>query len=154
MPSFFLLHHPVCSVCFYSQVKRSFLPLLLNSFCVSFSIVYQMLFDYFLSFSHINHLLICDRVLQNLWFVFCFVLGCEHVKISQTTWRGHTVSVMNDGATIWKSLHINNLAPKLLVGWLFLNIIIFVYCSWKHCLGNITWFSFHAWNMIGNHEKT
>ena len=137
MPSFFLLHHPVCSVCFYSQVKRSLLPLLLNSFCVSFSIVYQMLFDYFLSFSHINHLLICDRVLQNLRFLFCFFLCCERDKISQSNARGLMVTVTNNGATLYKSLHFDNLAAKLLVGWLFLNIIIFEYCCSQYCLGNI-----------------
>ena len=111
------------------QVKLSLLPISLNSFYISFSIVSQMLFDYLLSFSQANHLLICNRVLQNLIFVFCFFLYCEQDKILQSTGRGHTINLMNNGATIWKSLHIDNLVANLLVGWLFLNIIIFAYCS-------------------------
>ena len=132
MPSYFLLHYRVRSICFYSHVKLSLLPLLLNSFYVSFSIVYQMLFDYLLSFSRVNHLLKYDRLWQNLWFMFCFFL-CEQVKILHSNGRGHTVSLMNNGATIWKFLHIDNLVAKWPVSWvscLFLNIIIFVFCSW------------------------
>ncbi|KAM3232035.1 hypothetical protein P3L10_017394 [Capsicum annuum] len=36
-------------------------------------------------------------------------------KILQTTGRGHSVTVTNDGATILKSLHIDNPAAKVLV---------------------------------------
>ena len=82
------------------QVKLSLLPISLNSFYVSFSIVSQMLFDYLLSFSQANHLLICNRVLQNLIFVFCFFLYCEQDKILQSTGRGHMVNVMKNGAAI------------------------------------------------------
>ncbi|KAL6295494.1 hypothetical protein ACE6H2_003636 [Prunus campanulata] len=38
-------------------------------------------------------------------------------KILQSTGRGHTVTVTNDGATILKSLHIDNAAAKVLVGY-------------------------------------
>ncbi|KAL6524898.1 T-complex protein 1 subunit beta [Orobanche minor] len=37
-------------------------------------------------------------------------------KILQSTGRGHSVTVTNDGATILKSLHIDNAAAKVLVG--------------------------------------
>jgi hypothetical protein len=37
-------------------------------------------------------------------------------KILQSTGRGHEVTVTNDGATILKSLHIDNPAAKILVG--------------------------------------
>ncbi|KAG2242656.1 hypothetical protein Bca52824_095506 [Brassica carinata] len=37
-------------------------------------------------------------------------------KILQSTGRGHSVTVTNDGATILKSLHIDNPAAKVLVG--------------------------------------
>ena len=80
MPSYFLLHYRVRSICFYSHVKLSLLPLLLNSFYVSFSIVYQMLFDYLLSFSRVNHLLRCDRLLQNLRFCFVSSLGVSGIR--------------------------------------------------------------------------
>ncbi|KAM3374173.1 hypothetical protein P3S68_012887 [Capsicum galapagoense] len=36
-------------------------------------------------------------------------------KILQSTGRGHSVTVTNDGATILKSLHIDNPAAKVLV---------------------------------------
>ena len=142
MASFFLLYHPFCSIRFYSEVKLSLLPISLNSFCVSFSIVSQLLNAYLLSFSQANHILWCDRVLQNLRFLFCFFLCCERDKISQSNARGLMVTVMNNGVTLYKSLHFDNLAAKLLVGWLFLNIIIFEYCCSQYCLGNIAWLLF------------
>ena len=37
-------------------------------------------------------------------------------KILQSTGRGNSVTVTNDGATILKSLHIDNPAAKVLVG--------------------------------------
>jgi T-complex protein 1 subunit beta len=37
-------------------------------------------------------------------------------KILQSTGRGHGVTVTNDGATILKSLHVDNPAAKVLVG--------------------------------------
>jgi hypothetical protein len=37
-------------------------------------------------------------------------------KILQSTGRGHNVTVTNDGATILKSLHVDNPAAKVLVG--------------------------------------
>ena len=37
-------------------------------------------------------------------------------KILQSTGRGHSVTVTNDGATILKSLHVDNPAAKVLVG--------------------------------------
>nr|GEW74023.1 T-complex protein 1 subunit beta [Tanacetum cinerariifolium] len=37
-------------------------------------------------------------------------------KILQSTGRGHSVTVTNDGATILKSLHIDNPAAKVLIG--------------------------------------
>ncbi|RAL40657.1 hypothetical protein DM860_006727 [Cuscuta australis] len=37
-------------------------------------------------------------------------------KILQSTGRGHSVTVTNDGATILKSIHIDNPAAKVLVG--------------------------------------
>jgi chaperonin GroEL (HSP60 family) len=40
-------------------------------------------------------------------------------KILQSTGRGRNVTVTNDGATILKSLHIDNPAAKVLVGILF-----------------------------------
>ncbi|KAK6115099.1 hypothetical protein DH2020_007368 [Rehmannia glutinosa] len=39
----------------------------------------------------------------------------EHDKILQSTGRGHSVTVTNDGATILKSLHIDNAAAKVLL---------------------------------------
>ena len=37
-------------------------------------------------------------------------------KNLQSTGRGHSVTITNDGATILKSLHIDNPAAKLMVG--------------------------------------
>lgn len=37
-------------------------------------------------------------------------------KILQSTGRGHNITVTNDGATILKSLHVDNPAAKVLVG--------------------------------------
>lgn len=37
-------------------------------------------------------------------------------KILQSTGRGHSITVTNDGATILKSLHVDNPAAKVLVG--------------------------------------
>jgi hypothetical protein len=37
-------------------------------------------------------------------------------KILQSTGRGQNVTVTNDGATILESLHIDNPAPKVLIG--------------------------------------
>ena len=37
-------------------------------------------------------------------------------KILQSTGRGRSVTVTNDGATILKSLHVDNPAAKVLVG--------------------------------------
>lgn len=45
-------------------------------------------------------------------------------KILQSTGRGREVNVTNDGATILKSLHIDNPAAKVLVG-----ILIISFCS-------------------------
>lgn len=47
-------------------------------------------------------------------------------KILQSTGRGREVTVTNDGATILKSLHIDNPAAKVLVGIL---IIFYFYFS-------------------------
>jgi hypothetical protein len=66
-------------------------------------------------------------------FVFCYQgLTNSHIsddklqdKILQSTGRGREVTVTNDGATILKSLHIDNPAAKVLVGIL----IIFYYCG-------------------------
>jgi len=44
-----------------------------------------------------------------LWF-------CFQDKILQSTGRGHNITVTNDGATILKSLHVDNPAAKVLVG--------------------------------------
>lgn len=50
-------------------------------------------------------------------------------KILQSTGRGHVVTVTNDGATILKSLHIDNAAAKVLVGILIIAFYISEY-SW------------------------
>ena len=42
----------------------------------------------------------------------------------QSTGRGHEVTVTNDGATILKSLHIDNAAAKVLVGILKISFCI------------------------------
>jgi chaperonin GroEL (HSP60 family) len=48
------------------------------------------------------------------------MIGCGLLvlqdKILQSTGRGHNVTVTNDGATILKSLHVDNPAAKVLVG--------------------------------------
>lgn len=45
-------------------------------------------------------------------------------KILQSTGRGRSVTVTNDGATILKSLHIDNPAAKVLVGILTIVAVI------------------------------
>ncbi|KAK6115680.1 hypothetical protein DH2020_007949 [Rehmannia glutinosa] len=45
-------------------------------------------------------------------------------KILQSTGRGHSVTVTNDGATILKSLHIDNPAAKVLVGILDIKLLL------------------------------
>ena len=67
-------------------------------------------------------------------------------KILQSTGRGRSVTVTNDGATILKSLHIDSPAAKVLVG-----ILSFEY--WKKKGGRIVflWFIIvkrKTWNMI------
>ena len=67
-------------------------------------------------------------------------------KILQSTGRGRSVTVTNDGATILKSLHIDSPAAKVLVG-----ILSFEY--WKKKGGRIVflWFIMvkrKTWNMI------
>jgi chaperonin GroEL (HSP60 family) len=47
-------------------------------------------------------------------------------KILQSTGRGHNITVTNDGATILKSLHIDNPAAKVLIGILLFDILIIV----------------------------
>ncbi|KAB1201724.1 T-complex protein 1 subunit beta [Morella rubra] len=64
-------------------------------------------------------------------------------KILQSTGRGHVVTVTNDGATILKSLHIDNPAAKVLVG-ILATVLLFddISVSWfeyyltmeDHCL--------------------
>uniref|UniRef100_A0A2P2J5W8 T-complex protein 1 subunit beta n=1 Tax=Rhizophora mucronata TaxID=61149 RepID=A0A2P2J5W8_RHIMU len=49
-------------------------------------------------------------------------------KILQSTGRGREVTVTNDGATILKSLHIDNPAAKVLVGIL---ILLFLFSNIK-----------------------
>ena len=52
-------------------------------------------------------------------------------KILQSTGRGHSVTVTNDGATILKSLHIDNPAAKVLVG--ILTVVVTVDgAAWLH----------------------
>lgn len=46
----------------------------------------------------------------------CFQNIFVQDKILQSTGRGRAVTVTNDGATILKSLHIDNPAAKVLVG--------------------------------------
>jgi len=50
----------------------------------------------------------------------------------QSTGRGREVTVTNDGATILKSLHIDNPAAKVLVG-----ILINFYCCGENSLENL-----------------
>lgn len=50
----------------------------------------------------------------------------------QSTGRGREVTVTNDGATILKSLHIDNPAAKVLVG-----ILIKLYCCGESNLENL-----------------
>jgi hypothetical protein len=45
-------------------------------------------------------------------------------KILQSTGRGRSVTVTNDGATILKSLHIDNPAAKVLVGILSIDMLL------------------------------
>jgi hypothetical protein len=47
-------------------------------------------------------------------------------KILQSTGRGHNITVTNDGATILKSLHIDNPAAKVLIGILLFDILIII----------------------------
>jgi hypothetical protein len=54
----------------------------------------------------------------------CYLIYVQD-KILQSTGRGRTVTVTNDGATILKSLHIDNPAAKVLVG-----ILLFGYNSY------------------------
>lgn len=51
-------------------------------------------------------------------------------KILQSTGRGHSVTVTNDGATILKSLHIDNPAAKVLVGILDISVFLVIF-SWS-----------------------
>lgn len=51
-----------------------------------------------------------------LWFDNILFMCVFKDKILQSTSRGHSVTVTNDGATILKSLHIDNPAAKVLVG--------------------------------------
>lgn len=60
-------------------------------------------------------------------------------KILQSTGRGHEVTVTNDGATILKSLHIDNAAAKVLVGILKISYRI-IHC--RFCLDNVVGISF------------
>lgn len=53
----------------------------------------------------------------------------------QSTGRGREVTVTNDGATILKSLHIDNPAAKVLVG-----ILIIFYCSGESSIEIIGWY--------------
>ena len=86
------------------------------------------------------------------WGIFSFTLMLTshpffvQDKILQSTGRGRSVTVTNDGATILKSLHIDNPAAKVLVG-----ILSFEY--WKKKGGRIVflWFIMvkrKTWNMI------
>ena len=50
-------------------------------------------------------------------------------KILQSTGRGHSVTVTNDGATILKSLHIDNPAAKVLVGILIVRFRVLILFS-------------------------
>jgi hypothetical protein len=76
-------------------------------------------------------------------FVFCYQgLTNSHIsddklqdKILQSTGRGREVTVTNDGATILKSLHIDNPAAKVLVG-----ILIIFYCCGDIDLEIIRWY--------------
>ncbi|CAK9225879.1 unnamed protein product [Sphagnum troendelagicum] len=55
-------------------------------------------------------------------------------KILQSTGRGHGVMVTNDGATILKSLHVDNRAAKVLVGyWLAVEA---AHAALEHVLDN------------------
>lgn len=61
---------------------------------------------------------------------FVKLLGQD--KILQSTGRGHEVTVTNDGATILKSLHIDNAAAKVLVGILTIAYIcMMIVTEWK-----------------------
>ena len=86
------------------------------------------------------------------WGIFSFTLMLTshpffvQDKILQSTGRGRSVTVTNDGATILKSLHIDSPAAKVLVG-----ILSFEY--WKKKGGRIVflWFIMvkrKTWNMI------
>lgn len=56
------------------------------------------------------------------------ISGFWQDKILQSTGRGHEVTVTNDGATILKSLHIDNPAAKVLIGIL---VIVFFTTLYK-----------------------
>lgn len=49
-------------------------------------------------------------------------------KILQSTGRGQSVTVTNDGATILKSLHIDNPAAKVLIG-ILISVVLYCHCS-------------------------
>lgn len=55
-------------------------------------------------------------------------------KILQSTGRGRSVTVTNDGATILKSLHIDNPAAKVLIGILICYILLFSPSKQKNML--------------------
>lgn len=55
----------------------------------------------------------------------CISFAFVQDKILQSTGRGHSVTVTNDGATILKSLHVDNPAAKVLVGALSLGMLFF-----------------------------
>ena len=102
------------------------------------------------------------------WGIFSFTLMLTshpffvQDKILQSTGRGRSVTVTNDGATILKSLHIDNPAAKVLVGILsfeywkrkevdfFLWSIMVKRKTWKIFLGVIlaTVAVIHCWNTI------
>lgn len=61
-------------------------------------------------------------------------------KILQSTGRGHEVNVTNDGATILKSLHVDNPAAKVLVGILKFGFYGAFKCFENFCLSSLCFF--------------
>lgn len=60
-------------------------------------------------------------------------------KILQSTGRQREVTVTNDGATILKSLHIDNAAAKVLVGILVIFFIVVVMVGLELLDGRVFW---------------
>ena len=79
-----------------------------------------------------HHFSICNFCISRLLYSSIF-----QDTILQSTGRGRSVTVTNDGATILKSLHIGNPAAKVLVGIL---IVCFLGSSQSYYVANSTRF--------------